>query len=78
MDKAFRDFGVYKGSKNYPTWHQIREVLEEKSDHIRTKGREAEWMESAMRIVDSLTFGSFGEAINCKEKYGILENMKED
>jgi hypothetical protein len=72
MDQAFRDFGVYKGSKNYPTWKQIKDRLEEKADEMHgRRGRESEWMESALRIADSLTFGSFGDAINCKDSYGF-------
>jgi hypothetical protein len=72
MDQAFRDFGVYKGSKNYPTWKQIKDRLEDKADEMHGKrGRESEWMESALRIADSLTFGGFGEAINCKDSYGF-------
>ena len=71
LDQAFRDFGVYAGSGNYPTWFQIKDRLEEKADDIRGKGREAEWMESALRIADALTFGGFGDAVNCKEEYGF-------
>lgn len=71
MDQAFRDFGVYSGSNNYPTWYQIKDRLEEKADDMRGRGREAEWMESALRIADSLTFGGFGDAINCKDQYGF-------
>jgi len=71
IDQAFRDFGVYAGSDNYPTWYQIRSRLEERAEELRSRGREAEWMESSLRIADSLTFGGFGEAINCKERYGF-------
>ena len=71
LDQAFRDFGIYKGSNNYPTWNQIKDRLEDKADDSRHRGREAEWMESALRIADALTFGAFGDAINCKEKYGF-------
>ncbi|MBD3361176.1 DUF87 domain-containing protein [Candidatus Woesearchaeota archaeon] len=70
LDKAFRDFGVYNGSKNYPTWWQIRDRLEEKeADQRGGKGRQSEWLTSAIRIAHALTFGHFGEAINCKDKY---------
>ena len=65
IDKAYRDFGVYKGSKNYPTWHQIKDRLE----NYDTRGkRESEWLESALRIASTLTFGAFGEAINSKDR----------
>jgi hypothetical protein len=70
MHEAFREFGVYEGSENYPTWKDIKQRLEDKSeDHAR--GREAEWLQSALRIAHSLTFGDFGETINANAKYGM-------
>jgi hypothetical protein len=71
LDRAFRDFGVYKGSENYPTWYQIRDRLEEAADSHRSRGRESEWYESALRIAHALTFGYFGEAICSKDKYSL-------
>jgi hypothetical protein len=70
VDRAFRDFGVYNGSKNYPTWWQIKDRLEQREADMKgKKGRDSEWITSALRIAHALTFGHFGEAINCKDKY---------
>jgi hypothetical protein len=67
MDRAFMQLGVYEGSGNYPTWYQIYDRLQQKeSDAHKSKGRESEWLTSAMRIAHCLTFGSFGEALNHK------------
>lgn len=63
MDRAFTDFGVYAGSGNYPTWHQIRDRLEDKASEMTRKSRESEWLESALRVAYALTFGNFGKAI---------------
>lgn len=63
LDNAFREFGVYEGSGNYPTWLQIKDRLENLNVE---RGRESEWLTSAQRIAHILTFGSFGEAINYK------------
>lgn len=71
LDEAFRDFGIYQGSGNYPTWYQIKDRLEEKARSIKKNGRESEWITSALRIAHVLTFGSFGEAINHKNKLGL-------
>lgn len=72
VDRAFKDFGVYNGSKNYPTWWQIKDRLEQQEADMKgKKGRDSEWITSALRIAHALTFGHFGEAINCKDKYGI-------
>jgi len=67
LDEAFRDFGVYDGSENYPTWVQIKDRLEDKANSPNMKSmREQEWVASALRIAHSLTFGSFGEVVNYK------------
>ena len=71
LDKAFRDFGVYNGSNNYPTWRHIKNRLERAEEDLGRKRREGEWMESALRIADSLTFGNFGEAICSDDKYAM-------
>jgi hypothetical protein len=65
LDDAFKQWGVYDGSDNYPTWENIKWYLEEKIE--KTKGREAGWLESALRIASVLTFGNFGEVCNSKE-----------
>ncbi len=63
LDQAFRDFKVYEGSDNYPTWRQIKDRLEDKSAELKHRGRESEWVTSALRIAHALTFGSFGDAV---------------
>ena len=68
LDNAFQSFGVYNGSNNYPTWKHIKQILEKKDVKY---GREAEWLESALRIAHSMTFGSFGDAINSNDIMGM-------
>ena len=64
LDEAFRDWGVYEGSENYPTWENIKWYLEQKLE--KTKGREAGWLESSLRIATVLTFGNFGKVVSSK------------
>ncbi len=71
LDKAYRDFGVYAGSENYPTVYQLRDRFEARMKQQKGKSREGEWMESAMRIAHSLTFGPFGETIGTKDQFGL-------
>lgn len=63
INELFRDFGVYEGSGNYPTFHHIKQRLEDKESNVKG-GRGSEWITSAIRIAHSLTFGSFGEVVN--------------
>jgi hypothetical protein len=69
LDHAYEVNGVYDGSENYPTWKQIRDYLDHKTEKAR--GRESQWIESALRIATVLTFGSFGKIVNAKKSKGI-------
>ncbi|MCH7850161.1 MAG: ATP-binding protein [Nanoarchaeota archaeon] len=64
LDEAFKEWGIYSGSENYPTWNHLKWKLEEKLG--RTQGREAGWIESALRVATVLTFGEFGKTLNYK------------
>ncbi len=75
IDKAFKDFGVYAGSNNYPTWYQIKDRLIEKAESLTTKSRESEWIESTLRIAHALTYGNFGKTICYKGE--MEENIEE-
>jgi energy-coupling factor transporter ATP-binding protein EcfA2 len=66
LDEAFKEWGIYNGSENYPTWNHIKWRLEEKLD--KTQGREGGWLESALRIATVMTFGEFGKTLNYKGK----------
>lgn len=68
LDGAFKDFGVYEGSDNYPTWFQLKDRLEKKANEMDKKTRESEWLVSALRIAHALTFGDFAKVVNHKEK----------
>lgn len=80
LDKAYKDFGVYAGSENYPTWYQIKDRLEERAQAQTRKSRESEWLESALRVAYALTFGNFGKAICYKgpEESSIEELFREE
>ncbi len=73
LDSAFKQWGVYEGTENYPTWENIKWYLEEKFE--KTSGREAGWVESALRIASVLTFGNFGEVCNSKEGGLSIEDI---
>lgn len=68
LDESFKEWGIYNGSNNYPTWNHIKWRLEQKLD--AAKGRESTWLESALRIATVLTFGEFGKICNYKGEDG--------
>ncbi|MFA5174082.1 MAG: DUF87 domain-containing protein [Candidatus Pacearchaeota archaeon] len=69
IDEAFKEYGIYSGSKNYPTWNYIKWKLEAKAE--KAKGRNATWLESALRVANVLTFGDFGKVCNYKGKESL-------
>ncbi len=69
LDEVFEGWGVYAGSQHYPNWQHIKKMLEIKARESR--GREATWYESALRIAAVLTFGDFGKVINYDGKKSL-------
>ncbi len=61
--------GYTKRAKFYPTFEHVSRLLEDKMK--KSKGREATWLESAMRIASVLTFGSFGKVVNYEGKKSV-------
>ncbi|MDP2947742.1 MAG: DUF87 domain-containing protein [Nanoarchaeota archaeon] len=65
LDESFKEWGIYNGSENFPTWNHIKWRLEQKMEQCK-QGRESGWLESALRIATILTFGEFGKVVNYK------------
>lgn len=70
LDEAFKEWGIYHGSGNYPTWNHIKWRLEEKMRECRAS-RESGWLESALRIATVMTFGEFGRILNYKGEESV-------
>ncbi len=61
IDALYRKYGVYRNATAAcPTMADIRRWMRS----YRAKGREAGWMESATRAVETLSFGEFGRVLN--------------
>jgi len=61
MDHLYRQAGLYgRQPRGYPTMADVRDYLLA----YRAKGREASWMESALRAVEVLCFGEMGRVLN--------------
>lgn len=73
MDSVYREFGVYEGNPGtYPNLNDVKNWLE----NHRTKGREASWMESALRAVGVLCFGEVGIVLNRRTGLPLDELLK--
>lgn len=68
IDHLYRRAGLYEGEpKGYPTMGDVRDYLLA----YKAKGREAGWMESAMRAVEVLCFGEMGNVLNNSSPFDI-------
>jgi len=70
FDSIYEQFGVYQGSPG--TWPTLRDV----SDWLvryKATGREAAWMDSALRAVGVLCFGETGRVLNQRTPLPIDE-----
>ncbi len=73
IDELYRQAGLYDGKPNsYPTMADVRDYL----IAYKAKGREAGWMESAMRAVEVLCFGEMGRVLGSKQPYDIAKLLK--
>ncbi len=57
----YQQFGIYRGRvKRYPTFNDVYQWLVEHP----VKGRQALWMDSALRGIKSICFGHMGQVVN--------------
>ena len=76
IDELFEGWKIYEEEKTYgerakfyPTFEHVGKLLEDKLK--KSKGREATWLESALRIASVLTFGSFAKVVNYEGKKSV-------
>lgn len=75
IDQLYRRYRVYEGSKQYPTFVELEQLLVK--EYVR--GREMLWMSSAKRAVASLTFkGILRETLNVHENATIQDLLSQN
>jgi len=68
IDSLYRQFGLYTSKpKGYPTVADVRSWL----GRYKSKGREAGWMESSVRAIETLCFGEVGNVLNSEPFFDI-------
>ena len=70
FDYAYRNFGIYENPQSdiFPTMHDVLSYLD--SLDLK-KFREAQWLSSAKRAIQSICFGDAGKALNVRKYYWI-------
>lgn len=74
IDSVFRERGIYAGLLDYPSLFDIKEWLE----RYKARGREAQWMDSALRLVGTLCYGEMGRILSAKSAISIKEILKKN
>lgn len=73
IDSVYGEFGVYEGNPGtYPTMSDVKNWLE----NYKAKGRQASWMDSALRAVGVLCFGEVGNVLNTRVNLPVDELLK--
>jgi len=60
IDSVYRNFSVYDGKDNWPSFRNVLMYLE----NYECKGRETQWLASALRAVAALCFGEMDRILN--------------
>lgn len=60
LDQVYSQFGVYEASGVWPTFRDVLSFLE----NYECKGRETQWLASALRAVSMLCFGELDRILN--------------
>jgi hypothetical protein len=72
FDQLYQKYDVYSGHPEYyPTLEEAQEIL----DNYRTRGREAQWLDSTKRAVGALCFGGIGEVLNVRTNSELALNQ---
>lgn len=67
VDTVYQEFGVYTGTQKYPTMKDVLNWLR----NYETRGREAQWMSSTLRAINTLCFGGMGKVLNVSTQISI-------
>jgi len=73
LDAIYRQFGVYDGSNNWPTFRHVYDYLQS----YKSSGRETQWLASANRAVVALCFGEMDRILNVTH-YAVEELLEQN
>jgi hypothetical protein len=69
FDAVFSQARCSDGDRAFPTLSDVKTWLE----NHKTKGREAQWMDSALRVLGTLCYGEVGNVVNAKNSISIKD-----
>jgi len=73
IDAVFGEFDIHEDSMEYPTFKDVFLWI----NNYKSRGREAQWLDSTKRALAVLCYGEFGKALNV-EKSIAIENLLEE
>jgi hypothetical protein len=74
IDSVFQEKKTYEGSGNYPTLLDVKRWLE----NYKARGREAQWMDSTLRVIGTLCYGEISRALNSGKPMSMEDVLNKD
>ena len=74
IDHCYEERGIYQGNSHYPTFQDVKAHLET----MKCTAREAQWLQSVMRTVNSLCFGEMEKVVNANHPDDLSHLMKQN
>jgi len=72
IDSVFQDRKIYEGSAEYPTLLDVKKWLES----YKARGREAQWMDSTIRVIGTLCYGEISRVLNARNPINMEGLLK--
>ena len=73
IDAVYEERGVYRGEPGAATLHDVQSWLRQ----YKAKGREAQWMDSTLRVVGTLCYGDIGAVVNVTTQTPLEELLRQ-
>ena len=74
IDSVFAEANIYEGSTDYPTLLDVKKWLLD----YKARGREAQWMDSAIRAISTLCYGETGKVLNKRAPISIEDMLRKN
>ena len=73
IDAVFIERKIYDGSTEYPTLLDVKKWLES----YKARGREAQWMDSTLRVIGTLCYGEISRVLNARNSLRMDDILKQ-
>lgn len=73
IDAVYVAKGIHRDSASVPTFEDVQTWLRQ----YKAKGREAQWMDSTLRVIGTLCYGNIGDVVNVTQQTPVDELLRQ-